>query len=73
MTPPIEIGLSSGTAPAPEDVLLAWLVWLPEGTDPGTAARQELQRTKLLHPTDPRLARLAALLREVAGSASGTA
>ena len=57
-------------AESPEDVLLAWLLWLPSGADPAEAAIEELRRPELRHPTDPRLTRLAALFRSVSGTRS---
>ncbi|WP_034491933.1 hypothetical protein [Afifella pfennigii] len=55
--------------PSAEEILLAWLFWLPDGADPADAACEELRRSQLCRPSDPRLARLAALLREVAEEA----
>ena len=60
----------SGRA-SPEHVLLAWLLWLPSGADTAAAALAELRRPELQHPMDPRLARLAELLREVAALGAG--
>ncbi len=63
-------------ATSPEDVLLAWLLWLPSGADPAAAAIEELRRPELRQPTDPRLTRLAELFHGVAArdvSAGGTA
>jgi hypothetical protein len=51
-----------------EDVLLAWLLWLPAGTDAVEAAVEELRRPAFRHPTDRRLTRLAELLRDVAAA-----
>lgn len=35
---------TKGRIPAPEDVFLAWLCWLPENTNIAEAAEREIQR-----------------------------
>ncbi|MDP3896068.1 MAG: hypothetical protein Q8Q62_05285 [Mesorhizobium sp.] len=51
---------------APEEVFLAWLLWLPEGADMATAARREIARIdRVDNPADP-LVRLRTLLAGVA-------
>jgi hypothetical protein len=58
---------------SPEDVLLAWLLWLPSDADPARAAIAELRRPAFHHHlADRRLARLADLLREVAATPAGS-
>src|SRR5882724_4709574 len=51
---------------SPEDVLLAWLLWLPSDVDPADVAAKELRRSGFRDPADPRVARLAELLDQVA-------
>ena len=50
--------------PQPEDVFLAWRLWLPEGTDVAAAARREVARLERHTPLRPELKRLRDLFLE---------
>lgn len=49
----------------PEDVLLAWLLWLPEGEDLAAAAVREIARIDRVNRLAPALLRLRTLLTEI--------
>jgi hypothetical protein len=51
--------------PCPEDVLLSWLMWLPEGTDHAQAARKEIAKLETKGPLPQNLQRLRDLLLEI--------
>jgi hypothetical protein len=52
-----------------EDVLLAWLLWLPQGVDPGEAALVEIERMPPPERDGPALRQIRNLLLEVSGAA----
>jgi hypothetical protein len=60
-------GLDARALPSPEEVVVAWLIELPAGADPAREAARELCRPSFAAPADPRIRRLRALLREIAG------
>ena len=52
--------------PSPEDVFIAWLLWLPDGVDLPEAALQEVARLDLRPALPPGAERLRDLLLAVA-------
>lgn len=48
--------------PSPEDVFVAWRLWLPDGVDLAAAAEGEIARIDRHAPLSPELRRLRALL-----------
>ncbi len=66
MTPSIEAWPPRSQLPAPEEILFAWLIWLPIGADLQLAAREELQRHQFSHSANPEVERLGVLLEAVA-------
>ncbi|MDQ0324888.1 hypothetical protein J2R99_000737 [Rhodopseudomonas julia] len=65
MTSSIEAWPPRRQLPTPEDVLFAWLIWLPTGANLQLAAREELQRSQFRQPATPEVERLGMLLEAV--------
>jgi hypothetical protein len=57
--------------PCAEDVLLAWLLWLPQGVDPGEAALVEIERMPPPERDGPAQRQIRNLLLEVSRAAQG--
>ncbi len=50
--------------PSPESIILAWGLWLPDGTDIAAAARREVARIERKAPLCPNLVQLRNLFLE---------
>ncbi|PWJ86471.1 hypothetical protein C7441_101352 [Pseudaminobacter salicylatoxidans] len=55
----------AGGEPQPEDILMAWLLWLPHDADVAKAAADEVARIDLRHPIPEGAARLRELLLQL--------
>lgn len=56
--------------PAPEDILIAWLLWLPRDADIAAAAAVEIERIDRGRPLPPGPSRLRELLLQLAEGSS---